>query len=346
MEVWILYGDDIGSTADLAHEVRRFQAEAERMGITLKVYNPATFDLIVDENTMDSVLINGQPVPLPDVVYPYFNHHDHSYFSLAIVRQLERMGCLVYNKAETIEMVRDKLHTHQVLAEKGIASPVTMLAKFPVDENMMEIIEKTLGFPVVIKTLRGALGVGVFLIDNAKAFKDQMDLIGQTAPDVQLILQKFVESSKGRDLRLFVVDGEVIASMERRAKEGDFKANYSGGGSVHKFEPDRAAIDLAVKTAKALDIQIGGIDLLFLKEGGYTICEANTFPGFKGLEKASGVNVPEKVFQSMERRLKAHRLNKSTAKAAASVPAVIEPAKNIVYKLFDRAKSLMGKKAA
>ena len=336
MEVWILYGDDIESNADLAHEVRRFKAEAERMGIDLKVYNPSHFDLIVSEHTRDSVLINGKPVPLPDVVYPYFNHNDHSYFSLAIVRQLERMGCLVYNKAETIEMVRDKLHTHQVLAEKGITSPTTMLAKFPVDDDMVNMIERTLGFPVVVKTLKGALGIGVFLIDSPKAFKDQMDLIGQTSPDIQLIFQQFVEASKGRDLRLFVVDGELVASMERRAKEGDFKANYSGGGSVHEFHADREAIDLAVATAKALDIQIGGIDLLFLKGGGYTICEANTFPGFKGLEKASGVNVAEKIFKSMERSLAVHRKDKKV------VPFKVEAAKQkqweVFTKIFDQAK--------
>lgn len=307
MEVWILYGDDIESNADLAHEVRRFKSEAEAMGVDLKVYRPADFDLVVDEQIRDTILINGKPVTLPDVVYPYFNHGDHSYFNLAIVRQLERMGCLIYNNAATIEMVRDKLHTHQVLAEKGITSPKTMLAKFPVDANMMEMIESTLGFPVVVKTLNGALGIGVFLIEDPKAFKDQMDLIGQTSPDIQLIFQEFVESSKGRDLRLFVVDGELIASMERRAKEGDFKANYSSGGTVHEFKADKEAIDLAVKTAKALDIQIGGIDLLFKAGGGYTICEANTFPGFKGLEKASGVNVARQILESMERKLQSFK---------------------------------------
>lgn len=325
MEVWILYGDDVESNADLAHEVRRFKVEAERMGISLKVYNPADFDLIVNENVRDSILIKGKPVPLPDVVYPYFNHDDHSYFSLAIVRQLERMGCLVYNKAETIEMVRDKLHTHQVLAEKGITSPPTMLAKFPVDEDMVNMIDRTLGFPVIVKTLKGALGVGVFLIEDAKQFKNQMDLIGQTSPDIQLIFQQFVAASKGRDLRLFVVDGELVASMERRAKEGDFKANYSGGGSVHEFHADKEAIDLAVNTAKALDIQIGGIDLLFKQGGGYTICEANTFPGFKGLEKASGVNVPEKIFKSMERRLAEHKAQRK------SVPSYGTPQKVVSF---------------
>lgn len=346
MKIWILYGDDVESSADLAHEVRRFKAEAERLGHELKVFNPADFDLIVSESVRDTVLINGRPEPLPDVVYPYFNHNDHSYFSLAIVRQLERMGCLIYNNAETIEMVRDKLHTHQVLAESGIASPTTMLAKFPVDENMVSLIETTLGFPVVVKTLRGALGVGVFLIEDAKAFKNQMDLIGQTAaPDVQLIFQEFVEASKGRDLRLFVVDGEVIAAMERRAKEGDFKANYSAGGSVHQFTPDRQAVELAIRTARALDIQIGGIDLLFLKGGGYTICEANTFPGFKGLEKASGVNVPEKIFASMQRRLGEH----AKARRAVSLPYPQGAAKGWSFEdIMVRAKKWLpfGKKAA
>lgn len=347
MEVWILYGDDIGSSADLAHEVRRFQSEAERMGITLKVYNPADFDLIVDENTRDSVLIKGKPVPLPDVVYPYFNHHDHSYFSLAIVRQLERMGCLVYNNAETIEMVRDKLHTHQVLAERGIPSPRTMLAKLPLDEDMLIMIERTLGFPVVVKTLKGALGAGVFLIENPKTFKDQMDLIAQTSPDVQLIFQQFVEASRGRDLRLFVVDGELVAAMERRAKEGDFKANYSSGGTVHQFHADASAVDIAVRTAEALNIQIGGIDLLFLKDGGYTICEANTFPGFKGLEKASGVNVPERIFKSMERRLAAHKREKSKVVAfPAQRGGAAAQARGLFTKFMDQAKRWIGQRAA
>lgn len=306
MEVWILYGDDIESTADLAHEVRRFLSEGEKMGVDVKVYAPSQFDLLVNEHARDSILIDGVPVSLPDFVYPYFNHNDHSYFSLAIVRQLERLGVTVYNNAQTIETVRDKLHTHQILAERGIATPSTMLAKFPVDLNL---IESTIGFPVVVKTLNGALGIGVFLIENSNAFMDLMELIGETNPDLQLIFQQFVATSKGRDLRLFVVDGEVVAAMERRAKDGGFKANFSSGGSVHSFEPDEEATQLAVTTSEVLNIQIAGIDLLFKEDGGYTICEANTFPGFKGLEKASGVNIPERIFKSMQKRMEQKEAN-------------------------------------
>lgn len=301
MEVWILYGDDIESNADLAYEARRFLVEGEKMGITVKVIQPGQFDLLVTQEDRDSILIDGKAIPLPDYVFPYFNHNDHNYFSLAIARQLEQLGVPVINGADVIEMVRDKLHTHQVLAESGIDTPDTMLAKFPVD---MALIERTIEFPIVVKTLNGALGIGVFLIENQSAFRDLMELVGETNPNLQLIFQKFVSVSKGRDLRLFVVDGEVVAAMERRAQDGGFKANYTAGASVHNFEPDQEAIDIALKTAEALSIDIGGIDLLFKEGGGYTICEANTFPGFKGLEKASGVNVAGKVLEAMQRNTK------------------------------------------
>ena len=318
MEVWILYGDDIESTADLAHEVRRFIAEGKKTDdVTVKIYKPSQFDLLVTKERRDSILIDGKAVPLPDCVFPYFNHVDHSYFALAIVRQLERLGVHVFNGAATIETVRDKLHTHQILAESGIDTPDTMLAKFPVD---IELIEREIGFPVVVKTLNGALGIGVFLLESQSAFRDLMELVGETNTNLQLIFQKFVSVSKGRDLRLFVVDGEVVAAMERRAQDGGFKANYSSGATVHSFEPDAEAIDIAVRTAKVLDIQIGGIDLLFKEGGGYTICEANTFPGFKGLEQASGENIPAKIFEAMRRHL-GHDVSEDIEDAAQATTA-------------------------
>jgi len=300
MEVWVLYGDDIESNADLAFEARRFVREGKKMDIDVKIIKPSQFDILVTQCNRESILIDGKAAPLPDFVFPYFNHNDQGYFALAIVRQLQRLGVHVFNGADVIETVRDKLHTHQILAQSGIDTPDTMLAKFPVN---IDLIEENIGFPVVVKTLNGALGIGVFLLENRSAFQDLMELVGETNPNLQLIFQKFVSVSKGRDLRLFIVDGQVIAAMERRAQDGGFKANYSSGATVHEFTPDAESIDIAVKTAEVLNIDIGGIDLLFKENGGYTICEANTFPGFKGLEKASGVNVAEYILTTMRRKL-------------------------------------------
>lgn len=295
MEVWILFNEDVESSSAEAFEIRRFMAEGRNMGIDVKVFHPEQFDLLVTEEESDSILIDGKPVLLPDFLLPRTYVIETGYFPLAILRQFERLGVPVYNTAACIERVADKLHTHQILAEKGLPTPTTMLAKFPVD---IDLVEEHIGFPVVVKTLLGVNGSGVFLIENRDAFLDLMNLIGETNPNIQLIFQKFVAASKGRDLRVFIVNGKVIACMERRAAEGGFKANYSQGGSVNEFILDEEATEIAIQTAESLDIQIAGIDLLFTDQG-YTICEANTFPGFKGLETACDVNVPQEIYNAM-----------------------------------------------
>lgn len=308
MEVWILFNEEIESHTSEAFEIRRFMAEGKEMGIDVKVFHPEDFDLLVDNQERDTILIDGKPHKLPDFLLPRTYVIDTGYLALAVIRQLERMGVRVFNSSNSIEMVADKMHTHQVVAESGLPTPVTMLAKFPAD---MDLIESLIGFPIIVKTLLGVNGTGVFLIDNKKSFEDLMSLIGQTSPNVQLIFQKFISSSMGRDLRLFVVDGQVIAAMERTAKAGDFKANYSQGGSVQEFIPDDVARSLAVKTAEVLGLQVAGIDLLF-DENGYTICEANSFPGFKGLESCCKVNVPREIFGAMQRMMEKGRGKKIT----------------------------------
>ncbi len=304
MEVWILFNEEIESHTSEAFEIRRFMAEGREMVVDVKVYHPEQFDLLVTSEARESILIDGNLRKLPDFLLPRTYVIDTGYFPLAIIRQMERMGVRVFNDSASIERVADKLHTHQVLAEHLLPTPDTMLAKFPVD---VDLVENSLGFPVVVKTLLGVNGTGVFLIENREAFSDLMGLISETNPNIQLIFQQYVAVSKGRDLRLFVVDGQVIAAMERRARAGGFKANYSQGGTVCEFAPDDEARELALKTAEVLDLQVAGIDLLFAQNGSYTVCEANSFPGFKGLESCCNVNVPYEIFTAMQRRLDAEK---------------------------------------
>jgi gamma-F420-2:alpha-L-glutamate ligase len=314
MEVWILFNEEIESPSSEAFEIRRFLAEGREMGIDVKVYHPEQFDLLVTSEDRRSGLIDGNLRELPDFLLPRTYVIDTGYFPLAVIRQMERLGVRIFNDSASIERVSDKLHTHQVLAEHQLPTPDTMLAKFPVD---VDLVESCLGFPVVVKTLLGVNGTGVFLIENRDAFSDLMGLISETNPNIQLIFQQYIEVSKGRDLRLFVVDGRVVAAMERRARDGGFKANYSQGGTVCEFHPDDKARDLALKTAEVLDLQVAGIDLLFMENGGYTICEANSFPGFKGLESCCKVNIPREIFSAMQRRIDSEGGAPGKLKAAA-----------------------------
>jgi gamma-F420-2:alpha-L-glutamate ligase len=300
MEVWILFDEEVGASSSEAFEVRRFIEEGEKSGITVKVFQPEQFDILVTAQDRHAVLINGELVPLPDFVLPRTYVIRNGYFALAVIRQLERLGVRVFNNSSSIENVADKLHTHQILLESSLPTPTTMLAKFPID---IALVERVIGFPVVVKTLQGVNGEGVFLLEDNKSFQDFIDLVSQVNPNVQMIFQEFIANSKGRDLRLFVVDGDVVASMERRALDDGFKANYSQGAAVQEFKPDEAAVNMAVRTASLLNLQVAGIDLLYAEDGGYTICEANSFPGFKGLESCCDVNIPQEIFKAMRRIL-------------------------------------------
>lgn len=303
MKVWIIFNEEIDGPSAEAFEIRRFIAEAKDMDIEVSVYRPRQFDLLVTEKERDSVLIDGHSVPLPDFILPRTYVIDNGYFPLAVLRQLERLGVEVFNDSACIEMVADKLHTHQVLVENNLPTPDTMLAKFPVD---MDLIADKIGFPVVVKTLLGVNGTGVFLMEDRKHFQDLMDMIQEVTPNVLLIFQKFIAKSHGRDLRLFVVEGEVVAAMERRARADSFKANISQGGTGFQIDPDETAKAIAIKTAEVLGIRIAGIDLLY-DDNGYTVCEANTFPGFKGLETYCDVNIPRIIFGAMQKRLSAKK---------------------------------------
>lgn len=300
MDVWILFNEDIESASAEAFEIRRFLSEGRDMGINVQVFHPEQFDLLVTEDDKNSILIDGKKMALPDFLLPRTYVVDTGYFSLAIIRQFERLGVNVFNGAASCEMVSDKLHTHQALVEANIPTPTTMLAKFPVN---IELIEDQIGFPIVVKTLLGVNGTGVFLMETHKNFVDLMALIRETNPNIQLIFQKFISQSKGRDIRAFVVDGKVIAAMERRAGGDDFKANISQGGHGLEIELDDAAKKLAVHTADVLGLQVAGIDFLY-DENGYTVCEANSFPGFKGLESFCDINVPREIFTAMQRKLR------------------------------------------
>jgi gamma-F420-2:alpha-L-glutamate ligase len=203
------------------------------------------------------------------------------------------------NSSRAIETVKDKLFSQQLLAEKNLPTPKTMLVKFPVD---IELVHSHLGFPVVIKTLSGSQGSGVFLSHKPREFDDLMQLIEATNKNANIILQEFIANSHGRDLRVFTIGGRVVGCFERRAAEDSFKANVSAGGAALPFEVTPEIEWLATQTANILDLDVAGIDLLF-DNGHYKICEANSSPGFEGLESCLQVDIASQILHFIRIRL-------------------------------------------
>lgn len=298
MECWILYDGDFESHQPGAYETRRFIEAGRKHAVNVSVFKPEQFDLIVNCDDRDSVMIDSRTLQLPDFVLTRISG-DVNYFTLAVIRHLERLGVPCFNGAEALEAVKDKLHSQQMLAEHNLPVPNTMLGKFPVDIDM---VEQKIGFPVVVKTLVGTHGNGVFLCETRDKFSDLMHLLNETSPDIHIIFQEFVAASHGRDLRVFVIDGRVIAAMKRQSKDGNFKANFSRGGAVEQFEVTPEIEELAIESARALNLDIAGVDILFDEEG-YQICEANGAPDFRGLESCCNVSVADEILGSIVNRV-------------------------------------------
>jgi gamma-F420-2:alpha-L-glutamate ligase len=209
------------------------------------------------------------------------------------------MQVLVVNSSSSIELVKDKLATHQVLAQNLIPTPKTMLLRYPVNK---EVVATEIGFPCVVKVISGSHGKGVYLADSRKQFDDVMELVENLGSKKTLIVQEYIAATNNKDLRVLVIGGKVIGAMRRSAPEGDFRANITGGGTGEPYPLTDEIEHMARETARVMGLDIAGIDLLF-DTVGYRVCEANSSPGFQGFEQYCGVDVAQSIVNYVRMRL-------------------------------------------
>lgn len=298
MKGWILYKYAQEELWPDAYEIHRLIETARKRNIDIKVVKPEQIDLIVTREDRKSTLLDGEIVSLPDFLLPRTGAGT-TYFAMAVIRHLERLGVHTFNSAHSIDTVKDKLYSQQILAENNIPVPRTMLAKYPVN---VDLVEKYIGFPLVIKTISGSRGKGVYLSESKASFNDLMPLIHSTDPKLNIILQEFIQTSKGRDLRVFVLGGRPIACIERTSRDGNFKANFSTGGHVKSYAMTPEIEWLATETARIFGLDIAGIDLLF--DGNhFKVCEANSSPGFHGIESCCDIDIAEEIYNFITIRL-------------------------------------------
>ncbi|WP_447753036.1 ATP-grasp domain-containing protein [Sphingopyxis fribergensis] len=292
---WIFFQRDLDPALPEVPEILRFQEAAAARGVELHVLKPHNFDIVAAPVDGWSVHYEGHSLARPDFILCRTGA-ETDYFTLAVLRHFERRGVRLINGPEAIDLVADKLHTMQRLARAGLPIPATILGKFPMD---VDIVEDELGFPVIVKTLRGTRGTGVLKCEDRSQFEDLAGLLASADAKADFLFQHYVRSSHGRDVRVLVIGGRVIAAMERRSPAGHFKSNVSLGGVGIAYTPTGEMADLAARAADTLGLEIAGIDILFDNEG-YRICEANSAPGFQGLERACSIDVPNAIFDWIE----------------------------------------------
>jgi ribosomal protein S6--L-glutamate ligase len=232
-----------------------------------------------------ALLLNGQPWEPPQVAIPRIGANITSR-GVAIIRQLDVLGVPHTMNAEGLMLARDKMSSLQVLAGHGVAVPRTVLC-FTLGEVRMAG-RAMANYPIVVKLLESTHGVGVALANTPY----QLERVAEGFLRIQdrVILQEFVEESDGRDLRALVVGGKVVAAMERKAGEGEFRANMHRGATARGITLSPEDEALAIRAADILGVEVAGVDLLPSNRGPL-LMEVNASPGLEGIENATNIDI-------------------------------------------------------
>ena len=241
-----------------------------------------------------SILYEGKTIEKFDVVIPRISP-PKTFSGLAIVRQFETMGTLCINHSEAIARSRDKLRCLQILASKNIPIPTTGFACGNEDiEGLISIVD---GSPVVIKLLQGSQGIGVVLAQTDETATSMIQAFQSLYS--RFLVQEFIEEAKGVDIRCFVIDDRVVASMKRQAVGDEFRSNLHRGGLGEKVPLTSQEEEIAIRSAQAMELKIAGVDLLRSNHGSVVI-EVNSSPGLQGIENVTGIDVAEKIIEFLE----------------------------------------------
>lgn len=221
-----------------------------------------------------------------------------TFYGCALARQFESMGIFTTNSSAAITQSRDKLFSLQLLLKNGISIPTTGFANSPMDTN--DLIDMVGGAPLIVKLLEGSQGRGVVLAETRKAAESVINAFKTLKAN--LLVQEFIKEADGKDLRLFVINGKVVASIQRQAAPGEFRANIHQGGSASVVKATTEERSLAIKATKALGLTIAGVDII-RSNNGPLLLEVNSSPGLEGIEAATGKDIAGMIIAAIEKKL-------------------------------------------
>jgi len=278
------------------YSTKRILEAGEKRGHDMLLIDHMKCVLVIEQGR-PHIYYDGKEITDVNAVIPRIGA-SATFYGSAVVRQFEMMKIFTAVESQALVRSRDKLRSLQILSRAGIGIPKTAFASSPKEKDINSVIEAVGGAPCVVKLLEGTQGIGVILAENEKAAKSVVEAFMKL--DANMLVQEFIHESKGADLRVFIVDGQVIGAMKRQAKEGEFRSNLHRGGSatVIKLTPEERAT--ALKSVKKLGLGIAGVDLLQSNRGPL-VMEVNSSPGLEGIEGATGIDIASKIIEYVER---------------------------------------------
>jgi|TARA_B110000879_G_scaffold34019_1_gene46829 ribosomal protein S6--L-glutamate ligase len=296
--------DDVGglnigllaSNPDLYSNQRLIEAGEER-GHRIRFYNIKQCYMKLDADNPQIHYRGGRILNELDAVIPRIKP-SINFYGCGLIRHFESIGVHSLNSAQSITGAQDKLYSLQVLLQNGLDIPVSGFANSPIDTG--DLIDMVDGAPLIVKLLQGTQGRGVVLAETRKAAESVINAFKSI--QANLLVQEFIKEADGADLRLFVIDGKVVASMQRKAAKGEFRANVHRGGSVSIAKITSAERRMAIKATKVLGLKVAGVDII-RSEKGPLLLEVNSSPGLEGIEEATGKDLAGSMIASVEKML-------------------------------------------
>ena len=222
-----------------------------------------------------------------------------TFYGCALTRQFEALNVFCLNSSTAITQSRDKLFSLQLLLQSGIDIPTTGFANSPLDTN--DLITMVGGPPLIVKLLEGTQGKGVVLAETKKAAESVINAFKSL--NANILVQEFIKEASGKDLRLFVVDGKVVATIQREAMPGEFRANIHLGGTATVIKPTSEEKKIAIRAAKAMDLKVAGVDIIRSSKGPLLL-EVNSSPGLEGIEGATNKDIAGEMIIAIEKNFK------------------------------------------
>ena len=210
---------------------------------------------------------------------------------ILLSRYLEQRGYKVFNSSKAIELCDDKGLTLMALENKGIKIPKTIISPFTFDNipyndfSFVEEVISEIGLPLVVKENKSSFGMGVSLV---KTKEELISLLKEKHERV--IFQEYISSSKGRDVRIEVVNGKAIGRV-MRTNDNDFRSNVLQGGKMSAWEAPNAFIEVSEKASQILGLDFCGVDIMFGKNNEPILCEVNSNCHFKTFYTVTNINL-------------------------------------------------------
>ena len=284
------------SRAELLYSTQSLLKAGEVQNHDIEIIDPTYCNLMIVNNKA-VVQYHDQIIDDLDAIIPRIGA-SNTYRGASIVRHFESMDVFSIASSRGIVNSRDKWTCFQILAQNQIAMPKTTLGSYPYLDAFVKDFEDK---PIIIKILEGTHGQGVILCENHKNALATAQTL--QAAKVRFVIQEFIAEAQGTDIRAFVINGQVVAAIQRQSKDGDFRSNLHQGGSANSIQLSNTEKQLAVATAKALNLQVCGVDMLSSKRGPLVL-EVNSTPGLEGIQTATGIDVAGKIIAFIEQQKK------------------------------------------